>query len=324
MIYPPGWSTCNVDFRIPSNSGLGLDVSGSVDPNIKAARQSEYTFGVEHQLFKNWIISGRYTHKQVDHAVEDTGSINSQGSEAYIIGNPGEGLACQVYTADQVPCVKAERKYDALEIRVDKRFSNRWFFNASYTYSRLFGNYSGLASSDEAGRTSPNVDRNFDLPFEPYALTGVPNNGLLATDRPHVFKAYGGYDFEWNKSKTNTTTVSFFTTAQSGTPITTYANFVASLAVVVYGRGDLGRTKPVYSTDLNIDHKYKFGRDNRVTFQPYINVINLFDRKSEVGRVKRLLLRQSATRFSETAAARQLSVPVRWLRSLSCLTIRAQ
>jgi len=282
LIYPPGYSTCNVDFRIPSNSGLGLDVSGSVDPDIKAARQSEYTFGLEHQLFKNWIVSARYTHKQIDHAVEDTGSINSQGSEAYIIGNPGEGLACEVYTADNVPCVKAKRDYDAFEVRADKRFSNHWFLSASYTYSRLFGNYSGLASSDEAGRTSPNVDRNFDLPFEPFTFAGVVNNGRLATDRPHVFKAYGGYDQEWSKS--NTTSISFFTTAQSGTPLTTIANFVASLPIVVYGRGDLGRTKPVYTTDLNIDHKYKFGRDNRLTFQPYINVLNLFDRKSEISR----------------------------------------
>jgi hypothetical protein len=281
IIYAPGYSTCNLDYRIPSNSGLGLDVSGSVDPNIKAARQSEYTVGVQHQLFKNWILSGRYTHKQVDHAVEDTGSINSSGSEAYIIGNPGEGLACQVYTADGVPCTKAERKYDAVEISVDRRFANHWFLNASYTYSRLFGNYGGLASSDEAGRTSPNVDRNFDLPFEPYALTGEPNNGLLATDRPHVFKAYGGYDFDWSKS--NTTSVSFFTTAQSGTPLTTYANFVAALAVVVYGRGDLGRSPGYFSTDLNVDHKYRFGRDNRLTVQPYINVLNLFDRQSATG-----------------------------------------
>jgi hypothetical protein len=283
LIYPPGYSTCNVDFRIPSNSGLGIFVSGAVDPNIKAARQSEYTFGMEHQLVKNWIVSARYTHKQVDHAVEDTGSINSQGSEAYIIGNPGEGLACATYTADHVPCAKAQRTYDAFEVRADKRFENHWFFNASYTFSRLFGNYSGLASSDEAGRTSPNVDRNFDLPFEPFTLSGTPNNGRLATDRPHVFKAYGGYDHDW--SKTNTTAISFFTTAQSGSPLTTYANFIAALGVVVYGRGDLGRTAPIYSTDLNVDHKYKFGRDDRVTVQPYVNVINLFDRQSEISRV---------------------------------------
>ncbi|MBV9240874.1 MAG: hypothetical protein JO314_02600, partial [Acidobacteria bacterium] len=275
-----GYGTCDVDFRIPSNSGLGIDVSGSVDPNIKAARQSEYTFGAERQMFRDWIFSARYTHKQVDHAVEDTGSINSTGSEAYIIGNPGEGLACQVYQADGYPCTKAQRTYNAFEIRADKRFSNHWFLNASYTYSRLYGNYSGLASSDEAGRTSPNVDRNFDLPYEPYTFGGKPNNGLLATDRPHVFKAYGGYDFDWNK--TNTTEISFFTTAQSGTPLTTYANLFASIAIIVNGRGDLGRTPGVFSTDLNIDHKYRFGKDNRLVLQPFVNVLNLFNRQSEI------------------------------------------
>lgn len=284
LIYPPGYSTCNLDYRIPSNSGLGIDVSGAVDPNIKAARQSEYTFGVQHQLFRNWFVRGRYTHKQVDQAIEDTGSISTSGSEAYVIGNPGEGLACAVYTADGFPCVKAERKYDAVEIGLDKRFANNWFLSASYTWSRLFGNYGGLASSDEGGRTSPNVNRNFDLPFEPWAMTGKPNNGLLSTDRPHVFKAYGGYDHNWSKS--NTTSVSFFTTAQSGTPMTTRANFIASLAIIVYGRGDLGRSAAYYSTDLNIDHKYKFGRDNRITIQPYVNILNLFDRKSETGVVE--------------------------------------
>lgn len=282
LIYPPGYSTCNVDFRIPSNSGLGLLVSGSVDPNIKAARQSEYTFGLQQQIGRDWIGSARYTRKNVEHAVEDVGSINSSGSEAYVIGNPGEGLACTAYKADNQPCTKAQREYRAFEVSINKRMSNHWFVNASYTRSRLFGNYGGLASSDEGGRTSPNVDRNFDLPFEPYTFSGKPNNGLLATDRPNVFKAYGGYDFDWSKS--NTTEISFFTTAQSGTPLTTYANFVAALPIVVYKRGDLGRSANFYSTDLNVDHKYKFGRDDRITIQPYINIINLFNRKSELTR----------------------------------------
>jgi len=283
-IYPPGYSFCNQDFRVPSNAGLGIYAGGAVDPNIKAARQSEYTFGVQHQLFRNWIVSARYTHKQVDHAVEDSGLVSSTGSEAYIIGNPGEGLQCETYKANGFTCVKAERKYDAVEIGVNRRFANNWFFSANYTWSRLFGNYGGLASSDEAGRTSPNVNRNFDLPFEPFTLAGKVNNGLLSTDRPHVFKAYGGYDYNWSKS--NTTSVSFFTTAQSGTPMTTRANFIYSLAIDIYGRGDLGRSPAFYSTDLNIDHKYKFGRDNRVTIQPYVNILNLFDRKSGTGVVE--------------------------------------
>ena len=38
-----------------------------------------------------------------------------------------------------------------------------FFYNASYTYPKLFGNWSGLANSDEAGRSDPNVSRAFDL-----------------------------------------------------------------------------------------------------------------------------------------------------------------
>ena len=38
-----------------------------------------------------------------------------------------------------------------------KRLSNRWSLNTSYLWSRLYGNDGGLASSDENGRTAPNV-----------------------------------------------------------------------------------------------------------------------------------------------------------------------
>jgi hypothetical protein len=279
-----GYSTCQFDFRIPSNSGLGIEVSGSVDPNLKAARQSEYTFGVERQLSRSMLISGRFTQKKVDHAIEDIGFPTPSGSEAYIIGNPGSGLACDVAKANGFPCAKAQRDYRAFEVRVDKRLSNNYFFNASYTYSRLFGNYSGLASSDEAGRSSPNVNRFFDLPFLGYTATGAPDNGRLATDRPHVFKAYAGYNFNWFGSKTNETDVSFFTTAQSGTPLTTTYQLFSVTSAILYKRGDLGRTKRFTETDLLVDHKYKFGRDDRFTFEPFLNILNLFDEKSELTR----------------------------------------
>lgn len=174
---------CQADFRIPSNLiGGSIFESGGVDPNLKAARQSEYTIGLERQLWSNFLLSARYTHKQMDHVIEDIGVFNSRGSEAYIIGNPGEGLTCEISKEANRPCTKAQRDYDAFEIRVDKR-ANKYFFNASYTLSRLFGNYSGLASSDEAGRSSPNVNRFFDLPFLGYTAAGDPENGRLATDR---------------------------------------------------------------------------------------------------------------------------------------------
>jgi hypothetical protein len=275
-----GYSICQFDFRIPSNSGAGITVGGAVDPDLKAARQSEYTIGYEQLLFKNMLFSARYTHKQIDRAIEDIGFPTAQGSEAYIIGNPGFGLACDVATQNGFPCAEAQRKYDALEVRLDKRLSSNYFFNVSYTYSRLFGNYSGLASSDEAGRSSPNVNRFFDLPFLGFTANGDPDNGKLATDRPHVFKAYAGYNFNWFGSKTNETSFSFFTTIQSGTPLTTTYSLFSVTSAILYERGDLGRTEMFTETDFLVNHRYKFGRDDRFTFEPYLNIRNLFDEKN--------------------------------------------
>ncbi|MET0754084.1 MAG: TonB-dependent receptor [Pyrinomonadaceae bacterium] len=278
-----GFSVCQLDFRVPTNL-VGADIfdTGAIDPNIKAARQSEYTIGIERQLWSNFLLSARYTHKQLDRAIEDVGVFNDQGSEAYIIGNPGQGLVCEVADTSGYPCPKAQRDYDAFEIRVDKR-ANNYFFNASYTLSRLFGNYSGLASSDEAGRTSPNVNRFFDLPPLGFTANGEPDNGKLATDRPHVFKAYGGYSYNWDGTNTNRTTISSFTTIQSGTPLTTIYNLYSLGTTILFGRGDLGRTEMFTETDLSVNHRYKFGRDNRFTLEAFVDFRNLFDEDNALG-----------------------------------------
>jgi hypothetical protein len=278
---PTGYSVCQFDFRIATNlTGADIFETGAIDPAIKAARQSEYTIGVERQLASNFLLSGRFTHKQVDRAIEDVGVFNSQGSEAYIIGNPGFGLVCEIADSANLPCAKAQRDYDAVEVRIDKRSKN-YFFNGSYTWSRLFGNYSGLASSDEAGRTSPNVNRFFDLPPLGFTADGDPDNGRLATDRPHVFKAYGGYSYNWNSN--NRTTASAFTTFQSGTPLTTIYNLYSLGTTILNGRGDLGRTEMLTETDFSLNHRYKFGNDGRFTLEGYIDIRNLFDESNVLG-----------------------------------------
>ena len=278
-----GYSVCQFDFRIATNlAGASIFTTGAIDPDIEAARQSEYTIGVERSLGSNFVLAARYTHKQVDRAIEDVGVFTPSGSEAYIIGNPGFGLVCDVSTSANLPCPKAQRDYDAFEIRVDKRARN-YFFNASYTLSRLFGNYSGLASTDEAGRSSPNVNRFFDLPPLGFTADGVPDNGRLATDRPHVFKAFGGYTYDWRGDGVNRTGISAFTTIQSGTPLTTIYNLYSLGTTILNGRGDLGRTEAFTETDLSINHRYKFGRDNRFTIEPYIDLRNLFDEDNVLG-----------------------------------------
>ena len=281
-----GLSIFQADFRIPSNltpaqfTALALPIGG-VDPNLKPFTQSEYTVGVERELSKLFVISARFTRKNVDHAIEDQANLGLNEAESYIIGNVGEGFAFdQRKAAGYIKQTKAQRLYRAFEVVLNKRLSNNYFFSVNYTFSRLEGNYSGLASSDEitngVGRASPGVNRFFDYANNGFNAAGQPDNGRLATDRPHVFKAYGGYNFDWFKSKTNSTEFSFFSTIQSGTPQTTFVN-VVSTSVPLSVRGDLGRTPTFTSTDVALSHKYRFGRDDRFTAAFDVNVLNVFN-----------------------------------------------
>jgi hypothetical protein len=287
-IVPPGDGRvrCDLDFRIPSNSGFGIEF-GAIDPDLEPFRQSEFTVGFERELGKNWNLSGRYSHKQVDRAVEDIGFSSPTGSEAFIIGNPGRGLAAQVGSEFGFIPLEAEREYDAVEVRLDKRFSSNYYFNANYTWSRLFGNYSGLASSDEEGRTSPNVNRNFDLPIVGFTALGQPDNGRLPTDRPHSFKFYGGYSLNWNERfgfmRNSTTDFSLFTTIQSGTPLTTRFVLFNIDNMILNGRGDLGRTETFTQSDFAIHHRYRFGSNERFALVFDLDVLNLFNEANVLG-----------------------------------------
>jgi hypothetical protein len=272
-----------LDYRVPSNipnlvlaAGTPLE-PGAVDPNLKPFRQSEFNIEFQREMFTNTVFRSRYLYRNVDDAVEDAGFITPQGSEFYIIGNPGSGLHLERARALGFERLATpQRRYDAFVTEVDTRFIRNTNLNVNYTYSRLFGNYSGLASSDENGRTSPGVNRFFDLPFVGFTASGQPDNGRLATDRPHVFKASGTYSHAWF-GKTNTTDLSFFTTAQSGTPQTTFVALFHGIPIPETRRGDLGRTEMFTQTDLNLTHRYRFGNDGRFTMAFDFNVLNVFN-----------------------------------------------
>ncbi len=280
-----GLSQLQRDFRIPSNlttaqfTALGLVVTG-VDPDLKSFRQDEFTAGYETELMKNYIFTARYTRKNVAHAMEDHAILGLGESENYPVGNPGEGLDLKLDKGNgTAKSAKPQRLYNGLELTLTRRFANNYYYSVNYTLSSLYGNYSGLASSDENGRTSPGVNRFFDYPINGYTATGQPDNGYLATDRRHVFKGYGGYTFDWRGSKSNATDFSFFQQILQGTPQTTFISVVAT-SIPLSKRGDLGRTPTFWQTDLAVSHKYKFGRDNRYTVAFDVNVLNAFNNNS--------------------------------------------
>ena len=271
-------SGITLDFRVPSNDPS----DNRVDPDLKAQRMSEFTVGFEQDLsgfgrfFKNSVLRARYTHKQLDEAVEDVGFFDNAGNENFFIANPGRGIVGSPFASGIPATPDAERKYDAFELTLDKRFANNYFINGTYTYSRLKGNFSGLASSDERGRSSPNVNRFFDLPFLGFDVNGNPDNGRLATDRPHAIKLFGGYTFDWFKNASNSTDFTFAFLGTSGTPISTQASLF-NANTFVFGRGDLGRTPTFTQTDLGVSHHFKLGDEGRYRFSFDANFINLFN-----------------------------------------------
>ena len=277
-----------LDFRVPSNNPS----DNRVDPNLKPARQTEFTVGSEYGLTNSLVLGGRYTRKNLDRTIEDVGFIDAQGNENFFIANPGMGVVSQPFAPGLPASPLAKRLYNAMELRLDKRFVNNYFFNVSYTYSRLTGNYSGLSSSDEVdalgvGRSSPNVNRFFDLPFLGFNTNGQPDNGRLATDRPHALKVFGSYTVDWknffghkfDSSGTNSTEFGASFIGLSGTPLST--------RVQVYGaytflntRGDLGRSPVFTQTDFQLTHTIKLAGDGRYALKFDLNLLNALNQNN--------------------------------------------
>lgn len=263
-----------IDFR-------HVSLEGFVDPDLKPMKLQEAVVGFEQELGNRLAFGARYVHKQLDRAIEDLGALDAAQNEIYYIANPGEGLGATFGvegTGQVLPFPKAVRDYDAMELSLEKRLSNNWAGRFSYTLSRLHGNYSGLSQSDENGRTSPNVGRNFDYPVMVFGQDGNPVFGRLGTDRPHQFKVQGLYDFDFG------TTVGANVRFMSGVPVTREAAAISpnNFPVQYLGRLSDGRTPFLSQTDLFVSHDIKVGGDKRV--QLSLNVLNLFNQKTAISK----------------------------------------
>ncbi len=132
-------------------------------PSLKPMSQQEISFGVEKKLMENLSATARLVQKHLRYAVEDVGVI-TEGDIIYYTSNPGYGYSRSTtdggkFDAKYPACPEAKREYWGLNLSLDKRFSNGWLGGLSYTWSRLTGNYSGLASSDESYTTETMRER---------------------------------------------------------------------------------------------------------------------------------------------------------------------
>jgi hypothetical protein len=279
----PNWDTIGVNGNFPGTFIESIDFrhTGSqpgdcatpahpdancIDPDLKPSRQQEFTVGLDHELNARTSVGIRYVHKQIDYTIDDVGII-VPGAELFLYANPGYGLAEHTIGTQYPAQPPAKRDYDGVEVRAQRRMTNGLLVNASYLYSRLYGNFSGLASSDENGRSSPNVNRFFDGIYMSFDQFGNPTYGRLGTDRPHQAKAQVVYDFPFG------TTIGFNQYLANGTPISRQvSNF--GLPFFYLGRGSEGRTPAYFQSDLYLQHVLRFGHQS---VQVSANILNLFD-----------------------------------------------
>ena len=275
------------------NRSLPINAQGElegIDPNIKPYQSREFTAAVDHQFAPRFVAGVRYTHRDLLKGIEDIGVLDATGSEVYLIGNPGFGQTRDTSTdyGGQSPngtflVPQAVRKYDAVELRASGDFGN-FHLLGSYTWSRLYGNYSGSANSDESGRQDPGVSRAFDLPYYYFDQSGSqkPAEGPLGTDRPHAFKLFAYYNFKTGLGTTNIGVNQF---VLSGTPDSTSVIYL-SAPTFPYGRGDMGRTEMYSQTDLSLTHTLNLGKSMSLRFEA--NVRNLFDESNVLSRTTQI------------------------------------
>jgi hypothetical protein len=288
-----------------------------VAPGVKPYRQHEAVAGVDYQLGRNWALEVRYDRRRLDHVIEDASLADEAAFEIYTIVNPGQGVNktingyanfltslgdaygpgtaafngnpnAQFGTCDSCPNnPQAIRNYDGLEVRLAKSSSRGWSGMFSYTWSRLWGNYTGLTTTDQTdggttGRNSPDTTRSFDEPFYYFNANGKSSDGLLPTDRPNALKGYVYYTLPW---KGMTSTIGLFQVAYSGTPVSSWADVGLGVGspiegTYLFGRGNYvsttydangnivfgnvsARRTPWYSqTDLNLAHSFKVNKNN--------------------------------------------------------------
>lgn len=310
----PGTNLWNGPFRDRRVPGFQ-----DLDKNVKPMSSDTIHAGVEWEVQKSMVFTGRYVRNKLNRTIEDMGVLDANGNEAYRYGNPGEGTniyepasgaSCPVLLAGAcaVPMPKAKRVYDAMELSLARRFGGGLLFNASYVYSRLWGNYAGLQSTDEIRpatlgyafggnqtfftqlyRPGGNANRYFDLDeafYDAHGRNGL--YGLLPTDRPHVFKFYGAKQFKFG------TEIGGFFRVMSGTPVTTQVNTINGIPVYVEGRGNMGRTPVFNQTDLMIAHEFKIGQSETKKLRLEFNIINLFNQKTNMFTMDRYNLEETS------------------------------
>jgi len=271
-----------------------------VDMDISPMYQDEWVLGFQHALSKDVLIGARFTTRKingtamddmlVDHALTAWANANgfpsfdATGSNAYVLANPGRPIHMfwdfnengsldaneeAHLTVEQLQYPAAVRKYNAVELTMEKVWDGKWSAQFSYTWSQSYGNYEGWVLSDN-GQDDAGITQLFDTP-------DLTRNtyGKLPNDRRHQFKLFGAYAI------TPELTLGVNSLLSSGRPINKIVPYDDAILGSAYGvsymgvpRGSAGTTDWQFRTDLSLVYRPKWGQDRLNFSLDVFNVLN--------------------------------------------------
>lgn len=263
---------------------LGGENAGVVR-NLHGQFNEEYVLGGEYEVARRWVVGGAFVVRRLMRAIED---ISPDDGNTYVIANPGQN-DCDVtadlrsslstvcsdsagnYNPDQTVFPSPTRLYGGLTLTVRKRLANHFQVFASYTLSRLTGNYTGLYSGDN-DQIDPNLSSQYDL------VSLIKNRyGLLPNDHPHQVKLSASYELGGLTPTLDGLTIGVRYDGQSGSPINYLGRHPAygRREVFILPRGEAGRTPFVHQLDAFVG--YDVGLGNSMKLNVNLTVFNVFD-----------------------------------------------
>jgi hypothetical protein len=301
------------------------DPASVIDQSIEPMYQDEFTLGYEAELGEHYVTGISIIRRDLKSTIEDISGFLPLLKYAadngytdytppflgpYILTNPGSSLNVRVdmdgdgmledihFTAEELGMPKAERKYTAANVFIERLWEGDWFMRADYTWSKSYGNIEGSQTSD-FGSSAPGFSGNFDFPG---LMEG--SYGHLPNDRRHSLKVYGAWQFapSWTVSGNATWASGKPRNIFSYHPTDTIAGFYGSTSFYtpdgeLAPRGSDGRLASVKNLDLSLQYAHDVFGAGRLTLQ--VDVFNVFNWATE-------------TRVDETTQLSNLDLDTRY------------
>jgi outer membrane receptor protein involved in Fe transport len=163
-------------------SGAGSGFVPNLD--LKPSHMDEFTVGFQRQFARTLGAGIRFISRDWGNLIDDVRTFNADGT-----------IRREVVNYDA-----AERTYRGVQLTAEKRFSNNWNLQASYTYSRTRGNHFLDTFTDLGDYLDAQCRTTVDLTVGANGIipcsevnNGANKYGAPTYDRPHNFKLGAAY-----------------------------------------------------------------------------------------------------------------------------------